>query len=251
MPAIDSIGVKQWWTQDPSGYVHRVGYFTRREIDDADWERARTLLMNKNVIMCGKKTERIVRRDLRWYPATARSGQQCAAVVYTVLCDAQNEGSGMAESRRELLAEEPDKPMERACGHKDFYVNFPEECVVQDFRRATCQRLLAKNGPAWRRRIEARVKGPTSPPTSHEVVADERFMMGLDRKCVKRPCLATPAFAIEVRKLHCEREAPRTFNCSYQRRVRGEPGMSPDWQPRRAYAEKGAASWSFSYLPVR
>lgn len=251
MPALDSISVNKIWLQDTNGYVYRVGYFTQREIDDADWERTRILHKNRPVIQCKLETERVVRRDLRWYPATARSGQKCAAAVYTVLCGVPSEGPGMDRSRRELLAEEPYNPIERACGSKDRYVESPEECVARDFGPTSCQRMLAENGPAWRRRMEARAKGPTSPPTSSEIVDHERFMIVAERNCAKRPCLATPDFAIEVRNLQCDRQGPRKFDCSYQRKVRGEPGVSPDWQPRSAYGEKGPARWSFSYRSVR
>ena len=131
------------WAPHHTGYVFRTGYYSRAELADPRWERGRRD-MRQMTRFCDPATERVVRRDVRWYPATPTSGRRCAALVYTVQCQRANPmvRRPAEDIRRELLATEPARAIERDCGSKDYYRFHPEDCARVRYRPPACQRHL-------------------------------------------------------------------------------------------------------------
>jgi hypothetical protein len=103
------------------GYIMRAAYFTPAQIADPRWEAAR-MRVASNVRIC-RTSERIIHRDVVWYPVASRSGQQCGAIVYTVQCDVPNLAADgdLEQDRREALRFDADPPATGAdCGEKDY-----------------------------------------------------------------------------------------------------------------------------------
>jgi hypothetical protein len=129
------------WSPTRTGYTFRIGYFSEGEVRDARWERDRIRMMLEQGAQCSPSRRRIVRRDIRWYPATPLSGRRCAALVYTVSCGNENPTAGRTaeDDRRALLAAEPQRPIAHDCGNKDYYFYHPEDCPAVQYRPAGCQ----------------------------------------------------------------------------------------------------------------
>jgi len=129
------------WYPHRTGFIFRAGYFSAAEVSDPRWERGRVRMMQEQGITCGSSGSDIVRRDVRWYPATELSGQRCAALVYTVLCERENRlaTSSAEEARREVLNREPGRPIQRNCGIKDYYFYHPEDCPAVRYRPPGCR----------------------------------------------------------------------------------------------------------------
>ena len=128
------------WSPHHTGYIFRTAYYTEAELADPRWERGRRE-MRQATRQCDPARERVVRRDVRWYPATPESGARCAALVYTVECGTENRyvSAPAAEIRRRILATEPQRAIGPGCGDKDYYYHHPEDCARQRFRPAGCQ----------------------------------------------------------------------------------------------------------------
>jgi len=139
------------WHPNRTGYTFRAGYFSEAEVRDARWERGRLEMMRAQGIIC-TPVGNVIRRDIRWYPATPLSGRRCAALVYTVSCGRENPMARHTadEVRSQLLAVEPQRPIERDCGIKDYYLFHPEDCPVVQHRPPGCRyhlRREAAEGP--------------------------------------------------------------------------------------------------------
>ena len=115
----DRLAANRQWQNARSGYAFVISYFTAGELRDSRWE-AKRLEMMKQAIFC-KTGERIVRRDVRWFPATSVSRKRCAAVIYTVECDVPTlvPTDNLSEIRQALLTDPFDEPIEQNCGQKD------------------------------------------------------------------------------------------------------------------------------------
>lgn len=99
-----------------SGYVTRLSYFSRAEMRDKAWEKSRRYhATDHNRDGCS-----IIRRDVRWFPATRSSGEACASAVYSFACGkpTAEELRSIDQQRLDLLREEPDRPIEKQCGDK-------------------------------------------------------------------------------------------------------------------------------------
>lgn len=86
---------------------------------DSRWEAVR-LRMRTTLRHC-HGGERLVRRDVRWYPATSLSRRRCAAVVYTFRCLVPGTGGieRLEQDRLTALQLDADPAIERDCGEKD------------------------------------------------------------------------------------------------------------------------------------
>lgn len=109
------------------GRVTAISYFSEAEMSDAAWEFARIQQSIGNA--CAGYSQ-LVRRDVKWFPATEESGQACAMAVYTVECFANDETgapapfgpeSTLERDRQEALRQIPQSSPEKACGDKDIY----------------------------------------------------------------------------------------------------------------------------------
>lgn len=98
----------------PHGYVYRASYFTAPEVRDSRWEERR-LVSARGVRICAAG-HRLLRRDVRWYPANAHSGRRCAAIVYTMQCaDDDPSEAGTEQDRRYEFRLDADPPIGRNC----------------------------------------------------------------------------------------------------------------------------------------
>lgn len=97
--------------------VVAIGYFNRAEDRDSAWETSRLAYAKRD---CSGSPP-IITRSVRWYPATAVSGEACAVIVYTAACQpiSQDLEDRLALDRKNLLARDPYQPMEHACGEKN------------------------------------------------------------------------------------------------------------------------------------
>ncbi|MEO7689876.1 MAG: hypothetical protein ABIS51_11365 [Sphingomonas sp.] len=107
------------WATAKNGFVFTSYYFTAAQANDPRLEANRLQSMG-TVKSCDGGTA-IVRREIRWFPATPISGQRCAAIVYTVKCNGRTDlaHDDLAEARSEAMFGELDAPLENACGEKD------------------------------------------------------------------------------------------------------------------------------------
>ena len=115
----ERLAANRSWENARSGYAFSISYFTAAELKDIRWERKR-LEMMKQARFC-KTGERIVSRDVRWFPPTPESRRRCAAVLYIVKCDVPTlvPTDDLDESRQSFLTGPPDEPIEKNCGEKD------------------------------------------------------------------------------------------------------------------------------------
>ena len=115
----DRLAANRQWQNARSGYVFAISYFTAGELSDPRWEKKR-LEMMKQAIFC-KTGEKIVRRDVRWFPANPVSRKRCAAVIYMVECDVPTlvPTDNLSEIRQSMLSDPFEFPIERNCGQKD------------------------------------------------------------------------------------------------------------------------------------
>lgn len=100
------------------GGFYRMAYFTDAQLRDPRWEARRMAQIRENTHCLNV---RIIRRDVRWYPATERSRRRCAAVVYTYQCMAPIESltPRLNENRIEQINSAFGSPIEADCGEKD------------------------------------------------------------------------------------------------------------------------------------
>lgn len=119
-PAWDDLSTMYESIPEPHGKAVAIGFFTKAEVQDPDWEAARLMRVSHAFgqhEICASK----IGRSERWYPATKISGEPCAVLVYTMTCqsaDADTERR-LELSRQNLLAREPYYPMKRFCGEKN------------------------------------------------------------------------------------------------------------------------------------
>lgn len=115
----ERVAVDRQWITSERGMIYEVGYFTEAQIASRAWE-ARRRELGGMVKRC-ESGKRIVRRDVRWFPATEVSGQRCAAVIYTIQCDAPTSAKedNLARDRQSLLVGELAGEIEKGCGEKD------------------------------------------------------------------------------------------------------------------------------------
>jgi hypothetical protein len=118
-PPSDTVFSMQWLTSK-TGYVFRTNYFTAGQVTDPAWE-AKRLSKLKKVLIC-ETGQHVARRDVRWFPATPESGQRCAAVIYTIVCDVPTHATidSLEQDRRDEVFGELDSPPEKDCGEKDW-----------------------------------------------------------------------------------------------------------------------------------
>jgi hypothetical protein len=116
-PVPESFAFNREFRGSRHGYSFRAAYFTAAEERDARWEAWRRRAA-REMQVC-PNGHRLLRRDVRWYPATPLSGRRCAAIVYTVQCRSHDPRMAwtLAEDRRlSLRTEEP--PIQPDCGDK-------------------------------------------------------------------------------------------------------------------------------------
>ncbi|RYE70522.1 MAG: hypothetical protein EOP17_00255 [Rhizobiaceae bacterium] len=116
-PPTDDTTYGRSWTSSERGFLHVASYFTRGQIDDPAWE-ARRLKKMGQVEIC-KTGQSVMRRDVRWFPATRITGQECAAVIYTITCDIPTHATvdTLEEDRQEALHGELYEAPKKGCGH--------------------------------------------------------------------------------------------------------------------------------------
>jgi len=133
------------WISSRPGYIYATHYFTSEQTDDPAWEAVRLSKMDQ-VLICrtGKK---VVRRDVRWFPVTRKSGQRCSAIIYTVKCDIPTlvPEDTSERDRREALLGELDEVPSKGCGGKDRILG-PDEPDYDMKQYLHAQALLADAG---------------------------------------------------------------------------------------------------------
>jgi hypothetical protein len=160
----ERLAAQRIWTSTTGGFVFRVAYFSRGQIDDPRWEAKRLARMEQVQFCPGAKD--VVRRQVRWYPATPISGRECAAVVYTVACRSPRLSSGsdrLDAIRRALLKRIPDPPIEPECGNKEpsahaiarpqpsalTFSDSPVPCTDRRWQRGAMHLYPTTIGGAW------------------------------------------------------------------------------------------------------
>jgi hypothetical protein len=117
-PVPKQFGFARRYQGAPWGYAFRAAYFTEAEMRDPRWEEWRQSAGRQMRICNGG--HRLLRRDVRWYPATPLSGRRCAAVVYTMRCahPVANTGADRVEEYRRFSLDIADPPPGPNCGDK-------------------------------------------------------------------------------------------------------------------------------------
>jgi hypothetical protein len=104
------------------GYVASIGYFSRAQMKDADWEFRRIQAAAGS--LCNSYRH-AVRRDVQWFETRPGSGEYCARVVYTFRCFSKSDignpvpTDALEATRSAVMAEPVPRPLERGCGEKD------------------------------------------------------------------------------------------------------------------------------------
>jgi hypothetical protein len=119
-PPIDTRGYASSWASSRLGFIYSTSYFTRAQVDDPAWEAHRLAHMGFARICEG--SHKVTRRDVRWFPPTAISGESCASVTYTVLCDTPTHAKEdtLEHDRQEMLLGEMLAAPEKGCSAKDW-----------------------------------------------------------------------------------------------------------------------------------
>lgn len=117
----DRLAAERTWRSERGGYVFRIGYFSRAQVEDRRWEAGRLEMLDQGRFCNGLGEGRIVRREVRWYEATPQSGRRCAALVYTLHCTHPRErpDDALARARIQVLRQDAEEPIEADCGEKD------------------------------------------------------------------------------------------------------------------------------------
>lgn len=115
-PPTDFLSFNRSWSSSAQGYIYVSSYFTEGQVDDRAWEKRRLDKMEQ-VRIC-RTGERILHRDVRWFPATQATGRKCAAIVYTMACDIPTlaKNDSLESDRQEALVGELDQMPEKGCG---------------------------------------------------------------------------------------------------------------------------------------
>lgn len=133
------------WLSSKYGFIHATYYFTKAQVKDARWESQRLEAM-RGVRFC-KGGSSVIRRDVRWVPATPVSGQTCGVVIYTVKCDTPTNAQrdGFEQDRREFLLGELDRlPRKQCTGVSRTGQVFPDSPAAEEKRN----QLNIVDGPA-------------------------------------------------------------------------------------------------------
>ena len=119
-PAPEDLIALRAYLPGSEGSVVALGYFNHAEERDPSWEAARRHYVQKESSQKCQAGSPSIRRDIRWFPATAVSGEACAVIVYTAVCQPTNPEfeRRLSLDIKNLLASDPYEPMERSCGEK-------------------------------------------------------------------------------------------------------------------------------------
>lgn len=136
-PPPDYLAVDYLLMSQKEGYVSSVGYFTPKQMADAQWEFRRIKAVQAN--MC-RGYQHFIGREVAWFPTTPVSKDRCARVVYTVVCIPESyfdenplpplpDLDAFKAARTSILSERPHSPIKPGCGEKDRGIAHPTKPV--------------------------------------------------------------------------------------------------------------------------